>query len=74
MTGHENCHKALTLAPKYRYMLGPIDKRALERGMPGLIVLLILLGVFLIVIGETLVAGLVFFIMTFVIFYRETRL
>ena len=55
-------------------MFGPINKQALERGMPGLIILLILLGVFLIVIGEMLVAGLVWFILTFVIFYRETRL
>lgn len=55
-------------------MVGPIDKRVLERGIPGLIILLILLGVFLIVIGEMLVAGFVFFALTFVIFYRETRL
>lgn len=57
-----------------RYMFGPIDKRTLERGMPGLIILLILIGIFLILLGEMLVAGLVFFILTFVIFYRETRL
>ncbi|MBS3760226.1 hypothetical protein [Halodesulfurarchaeum sp.] len=55
-------------------MLGPIDKRTLKRGMPGLIILLFLIAVLLLVLGEMLAAGLVFFVLTFVIFYRETRL
>lgn len=51
-----------------------VNKEILRRGMPGLIILLFLLAIFLVLIRELLIAGFTFLLLTMVIFYRDTRL